>query len=274
MTKRCLILLLAALTLLTGCGQRADAPESPPTPEATAVPTPMPTPEPTPEPTATPEPTPEPTPDMSLLPVEWFSDAVFLGDSVSKTLEGYNDYFGDLGEPTFLCEYSFSVHSAINTYMTVWFRGEEWDALDVIRETGGKKLFIMLGINDIGVSLDRTMADWEVLLGGIRARDHEITFFIQSLLPMYAGTQVPELNNELIDEYNERLRALCERTGSVYVDLAPHFKNADNALREEFSSDYYVHLNNDGAKLWAALLRDPANYSVHPRTIDYENAYY
>ena len=50
--------------------------------------------------------------------------------------------------------------------------------------------------------------------------------------------------------------------------------DADNALREELSSDYYVHLNNDGAALWAELLRDPANYSVHPRSIDYENAYY
>lgn len=274
MKKRSLLLLLAALTLLSGCGRPASAPESAPTPEPTAAPTPSPTPEPTPAPSPTPEPTAEPTPDMSLLPAEWFDDAVFLGDSVSRTLEGYNDYYGDLGEPTFLCEYSFSVHSAIHTYMTVWFRGEEWDALDVIRETGGKKLFIMLGINDIGLGLDRALAEWEVLLGGIRARDHEITFFVQSLLPMYAGTQVPELNNDLIDAYNEGLQALCERTGSVYVDLAPYFKNDDNALREEFTSDYYVHLNNDGARLWAELLRDPGNYSVHPRTIDYENAYY
>ena len=271
-----LLALVLACGCLAGCGRPAPAAESLPAAEPAAASTPEPAAAPTPQPTSepTPEPTPEPSPDMSLLPSDWFNDAVFLGDSVSMTLDAYNDTSGDLGEPLFLCTRSFSVRNAINTYMTVWFRGQEWDALNVIPQTGGKKLFIMLGINDIGGGLDQSMADWEVLLGGIRARDHRITIFVQSLLPMFKDSESPLLNNKIIDEYNQRLKALCVRTGCIYVDVAGYFKDEDGSMRQELTGDYYVHPNNDGAALWAALLRDPANYSVDPRSIDYEKAYY
>ena len=89
-------------------------PTSAPTPEPTPAPTSAPTPEPTSEPTPAPtlEPTPEPTPDMSPLPPEFFDDAVFIGDSVSGTLQYYAFNSGEMGDALILAKTSYSVRAA------------------------------------------------------------------------------------------------------------------------------------------------------------------
>ena len=245
-------------------------------PEAaeTPAPTPAPTPSPTPEPTPTPTPTPEPTPDMSELPLAWFDDAVFLGDSITGTLEDYCDVNEALGNATFLCETSCSVRNAVLENIEIWYHGQTYRADQAVPLTGATKVFIMLGTNDVALDpkLDLTMGRWKALVNMIRATTPGAVFFIESCLPMHRYGMSDSLNNDAIDAYNVRLRDFCEEAKCVYVDIARYFKDENNSLAEEYTSDHYVHLNFDGAELWAKVLRDPANYSVNPRSIPYGEA--
>lgn len=268
-----LLALLAALFLRMDAlravlSKPAPAPSAAPTAAPSAAPTTSPS--PTPEPTPTPSPTPEPTPDMSELPMDWFDDAVFLGDSITSTLEDYCDVNGALGDATFLCEISYSVRNAILNRVVVWYQGKDYRADEVVPLTGATKVFIMLGTNDVATdaSLDVTIQHWKTLVNMIRDKTPGATFYIQSCLPMFNEAESYYLNNDVIDEYNMRLRAFCEEAKCVYVDIAGNFKDENNGLAEEYTSDHYVHLNFDGAALWAQLLRDPANYSVDPRSVD------
>ena len=211
---------------------------------------------------------------MSELPSSWFDDAVFLGDSVSKALESYCEQTGALGDAVFLCEISFSVRNAVYERVELWYQGQSGRADDIVALTGARKVFLMLGTNDVAMDggVEGTVRLWRVLVNMIREKNPGAVFFVESCLPMYGEAQMEELNNDTLDEYNQALRAYCQEANCVFVDIADAFKDEDNALAEEYSSDHYVHLKTEAGELWAQLLRDPSNYSVDPRSLKYENA--
>ena len=194
-----------------------------------------------------------------------------IGDSITSTLEDYCDVNGALGDATFLCEASCSVRNAVLENIEIWYHGKSYRADQAVPLTGATKVFIMLGTNDVAMdpSLDTTMGRWKSLVNMIRATTPDAVFFIESCLPMHKLGMNDRLNNDAIDAYNVRLREFCEEAKCVYVDIADYFKDEENSLAEEYTSDHYVHLNMDGAELWAQVLRDPANYSVNPRGLSY-----
>ena len=275
--KRLLSGLLAAaiLLLLCACSSDASEPEQAPVSSPAAespAPTPETTPEPTPEPT--PAPTPEPTPDRSPLPDEWFDDAVFFGDSISVTLKKHCERNGLMGDALFLCENKFSVHNALSGQIKIWYQGKEYFPEEVLPLTGANKVFIMLGVNDVALygGLDRTMEYWEIFINNLLEANPNVTIFLESAFPVYYTKCYEGWNNDVFDEHNRRLQELCDKYGLVYVDLAHYFKDEHNGLAEEYTSDYYCHVNYEAAQLWADQLKNPENYSVDPRSIDYEKA--
>ena len=254
---------LLASVLLSACGASVAAVPSPsPAPSAVPAATAAPTPEPAPEPT------PEPAPDLSPLPESWFDDAVFFGDSISVTLGNYADRTGILGDALFLCEFSYSVHNAISGQLKIWYQNQQYAPEDVLPLTGATKVFTMLGVNDVALpgGVDKTMEYWRQYIANIREKNPDILIFIESCLPvMY---EFSGRNNDIIDDYNIRLRELCEETGCIYVDVAHYLKDEKNLLALEYCSDYGEHITYEGARVWAEQLRNPENYSVNPRTLE------
>ena len=216
-------------------------------------------------------PTPEPTPDMSPLPDEWFADAAVFGDSISVTLQKYCEKTGELGDILFLCEFSYSVHNAISGQVKVWYQTEQYAPQDVLPVAGVNKVFIMLGVNDVALygGVDKTMELWDQFIDNLREKSPDLTIFIESCLPVYWASQFDKRNNELLDDYNDRLAELCQEKDCVYVDVAHYLKDDRNSLAEEYCSDEYVHITEAAAQVWAEQLKNPANYSVNPREIDY-----
>lgn len=250
--------LLALLLILTACGggapQAAEVPTPSPAPAATAAPTPA--------------PTPEPTPDMSPLPDAWFDDAVFFGDSVTVTLERYCLASGDLGQAQFLGEYSYSMEDALHGGRKIWYGGKPYLAAEVAPLTGGRKFFVLLGNNDLAYygGVDALMERWELLVAALQEQCPGAVIFIQSALPVFHGAEREGWNNALFDEYNARLQVFCAEHGCVYVNLAPYFKDENNCLNPAYCADSFCHLTQEAIGIWVEQLKNPANYSVDPRS--------
>ena len=204
--------------------------------------------------------------EEEMIPLEWFSDAVILGDSISHILETYCYDSGDLGDAMFLCPNSYSVHNAVSGQLQVWIRGQAYSVEDAIALTGARKVFVMLGVNDVALygGVPKTMELWQTMLDRIREKNPDLTFYIESCFPVYRHAAYIEDGNGVIDSYNEELKQFCEDNGCVYVDIAHFFKDEFNALADVYCSDQYVHITNEAAALWASLLRDPYRYSVNP----------
>lgn len=200
-------------------------------------------------------------PEVFSGPAEFFNDAVFVGDSVSLKLSYYAATNGSLGSAQFLVRGSYSLFHAVNGTMRMTYRGQEMHLEDAIAATGASKVFLMLGMNDIGAyGINKTMDNWEILLGRIRAALPDVEIYIQSMTPVWTGGEKGGLNNHNADLYNQRLKTFAETNGCRYVDVASYMKDGTGGLATEYCSDSYVHLTDRGAAAWVAVLKDYAGY--------------
>lgn len=200
-----------------------------------------------------------------LLEDSWFDDAVFIGDSIAGTLQLYAGQHGELGSAVFLCRTSYSITTAVNGAMLLYYRGQGYQPKELLPETGAKKVFFLIGMNDVACYNDEQYAAlWSALVEGIRENAPDLHIFFQSVTPIARSQPNSVLTNERIDRYNELLRDFCAENGCCYVDVASCFKNENGMLRAELCRDGYVHLILDAGAIWCAALKDAANYSSDP----------
>lgn len=189
----------------------------------------------------------------------FFDDAAFIGDSVTMMLRNYNTTTKALGKATFLCAGSFGVRHAVdpnNDEVTLTYQGQKMTPQDALAACGAKKVFIMLGMNDIGlVGVDKTITNWGTFIANIREKCPDIEIYIQSGTPIYIGGEKGKLTNKNMDAYNEKLKAFAEANGCYFVDVAMYVKDANGGLAKEYCSDNYVHFTTAGAACWAKVLR-------------------
>ena len=190
-------------------------------------------------------------------PTDFFDDAAFIGDSITLALRNFNTQYKWLGEATFFCQGSYSVDHAVNNTMMIRFRGQNMTPQEALAACEAKKVFILLGMNDIALyGVEKSIENWGILVANIRELCPEITIYIQSGTPIYTGGQVGGLNNQRMDEYNARLQVFAEENGCIYLDVGTAMKDETNGLAYSYASDNYVHLTKSACELWALQLKN------------------
>lgn len=186
---------------------------------------------------------------------DFFKDVVFIGDSISVMLRAHNELTGVLGDAMFIAKEGYGMGHAVNGTMLPEYNGMSISPEDALVLSGAKKVFIMLGANDIGsFGVDGTMEKWEIVIPKLREASPNIQIYIQSCTPIWTGGEVGLLNNTNIDNLNLRLKKFAEENGCCFIDISPYMKDSTGGLPSEYSSDCYVHLTNAGADAWAKIL--------------------
>lgn len=191
----------------------------------------------------------------------YFDDAVFIGDSVSLSLTYYNMSSSCFGDATFLTSGSLSAGNALwsldnpkSVHPT--FRGQKVSLADGVAMSGKKKVYLMLGVNEIGWtgpqgSIDSLIAVVDTIL----AKSPDVMFYMQSVTPLSFDRGA--LNMKTVNEYNALLSELCRQRGWYYLDVASVFRNETGYLIPEYCSDLHdmgIHFNNEACKVWAEYL--------------------
>ena len=206
-----------------------------------------------------------PVPESAPVDASWFDDAAFVGDSVSVTLANYNSSYGTLGKAKFFCSVSLSQTNALS-YQAGNERLPEYPAgsgqhpriEDGIAASGAKKVYLMLGMNCIASGVDRVSQDLVTLVSKIQEKSPGIAVLIESVTPMTADSPRADgsLNNFTIQEFNEKMKAICQEKQWYYVNVAEAVTGDAGALKAEYSGDKAmgIHFNYDGAAAWANYL--------------------
>ena len=206
-----------------------------------------------------------PVPESAPVDAGWFDDAAFVGDSVSVTLANYNSSYGTLGNAKFFCSVSLSQTNALS-YQAGNERLPEYPAgsgqhpriEDGIAASGAKKVYLMLGMNCIASGVDRVSQDLVTLVSKIQEKSPGIAVLIESVTPMTADSPRADgsLNNFTIQEFNEKMKAICQEKQWYYVNVAEAVTGDQGALKAEYSGDKAmgIHFNYDGAAAWANYL--------------------
>ncbi len=234
-------------------------PYSPSEARETASQTPAPTPSqestPTPTPTATPEPTPTPPLWADRVTSEYFTDAVFIGDSLTQGILLYNvlpeaDVYADKG---------------INLYSVHTKEFIPSDAGNItlstaLSQSDHNKIYIMMGANGLdSLGAEETAKLYSGLVDSVKALKPEAIIYIQSTMPIneekFAAIYNKPTTNEMIDQLNVLLEEMAKEKGAVYLDVASKFKDETGALPADQTDDG-LHLRSSGYIQWMDYLKE------------------
>jgi len=249
--------------------------ESSHTPEPTAAPAPTLTPTPVPTPAPTPTPTPVPTPAPSTfasaggaplidyecgLPVpeseevsdDYFSDAAFLGDSRT---DGFKLWSGIRGADIFSAK-SITVYNIFTSNEVKLADGTSGTLLQALAQKEYKKVYIMLGINEIGYTASSYYTGYSQVIDSVLESQPKAIIYVQAIIPVTKtlSDSSATYNNERVIAFNEMLVQLCAEKGVHYIDTFSAFENDNKALPEEASFDG-VHLVKEYCEKWLSYLR-------------------
>ncbi|MDD3346724.1 GDSL-type esterase/lipase family protein [Oscillibacter sp.] len=214
-------------------GETADLelPEAPPAPEAPWAPVP------------------------ESLPVEdtYFTSAVFLGDSRTEGLFLYSG----LRQGAFLYAVGATVESVFSKNVWETELDEKIPLLDALAQAECERVYVMLGVNELGWSKVETFHDqYAKVIDRIRSDHPGAEVVLQSLLPVSAKQEAKKsyVNNSRILAYNDAVMALAQEKECPYLNVAEAVTGEDGCLKPELTSDG-VHLNIAGCRIWVEYLR-------------------
>ena len=290
-----LFCVLFALILCAGCvpapqeaAEPSPVPTNAPSPSPTLTPSPVPTPATTAEPTNAPTPSPVPTPAPTPEPVtveriesgefdSYFADAVFLGDSITKLLAGYArderqtnpDFLGGapiFGEASMSVKFACQDRASEHSVSSFRYRGKAVSMTELIGLTGAKRVFIMLGSNDIDSRAWSTVEEYfATLIDVIHEKCPDVEVVIQCVMPITKRfSEKIRIKIDRWNSFNGILAGICEAHGASFCDFSDLLKDKDGYLPLSLSLDREYHPNKEGVILWVRGLRIYAAQQMYP----------
>ena len=190
--------------------------------------------------------------------VNYLNDALFIGDSLTLTLDIW-EYPSGLKGTSDICAYkSVTPQQFVNNAVTEDSGGKEvhiWD--EVLSHKDDEKIFILLGANSLAVNDNETlMKNYGTLLDLVAEEFEGKTIVVQGMLPVTesASDKIVTMTNGRIRELNVRIAKMAKEKGLFYLDLYSGFMNENGNLPYEFAQEDGIHLNARGTGKWVEYI--------------------
>lgn len=161
-------------------------------------------------------------------------DTLFIGDSRTVGLSEY----GGLDGADFFCTTGMNVFTARTDGADVYNVG--WVTLsDLLSSKTYNKVYVMLGINEIGYPFESILGEYKALLEDIQTAQPNALIFVQANLHVTASRSYTDdvVNNPAIDSYNALLAEFADNKRIFYIDANEIFDDANGALDENKAGD-------------------------------------
>jgi lysophospholipase L1-like esterase len=194
----------------------------------------------------------DPVPESQAADDEFFSDTVFLGDSRT---EGFKLYSGLKTADIFAAK-SINVK---NIYSEDVISDGKGDYVSIIEALGWRKyskVYIMLGINELGYNLDVFIDLYSALVDKVSEIQPDAEIYLQAIIPVTKKTDVSEtiFTNSRICQFNNEIAGLAKKKGLYYINTYSALCNEEGYLPDEASFDG-IHLYKDYCMAWLAYIK-------------------
>ena len=185
---------------------------------------------------------------------EYFDDALFIGDS--RTV-GISEY-GDLNNAIFFANTGMSVYNVFEKNVSVPQVGKlKLEQLLTYKKFG--KIYIMLGINELGYNQEKTLKKYKDLLKFIQEKQSNAIIYIEANLHVAAerSNKDKTINNININKINNEISQLADNEKIFFIDVNEKFDDENGNLSSNYTQDN-VHIYAKYYKEWSDWLSQNA----------------
>lgn len=167
-------------------------------------------------------------------PDGYFNDALFVGDSRTVGLANYApiegaEYFATVGLSTY----------KVNTSKSEVGNSKNLSFAQLLASRKFGKIYLMLGINEIGNNRTATLEKYKEIVDQIRKAQPDAILFIEANMHVAQSRSSTDavVNNTQINSFNEATASYADGKSVFYLDVNPVFDDANGALGAEYTHD-------------------------------------
>ncbi len=198
-------------------------------------------------------PLPPDTEPIPVTPEEYYSDALFIGDSRTVGLWTY----GRIEGASYFARTSMNVSNCFADKKSETGTGS-LNLEEYLKKNRFGKIYILLGINEIGYSYSWIVSKYEALLERLHELQPDAILIIQSNMHVTkakSDKNPDTFNNGRIDELNRRLSKLADGETVFYLGFEKIFDDENGNLRADYTGDG-VHLKGKCYSIWRDYLTE------------------
>ncbi len=186
---------------------------------------------------------------------DYYKDTLFLGDS---RIEGLHDY-GNIEGAAFCYKDGLSVYNIFSSNLN-WGDLGSGTLEQLVNQKSFKKIYIMLGVNELGKGFDyEYAAKYKELLDFLQENQKDAVITVMSVMYVtkaYSDGSVV-FNNDNINSRNYLVAEYVDGISVLYLDINPCIVDDYGALNAEYTYDG-IHLSADKYIIWVDFLKQHA----------------
>lgn len=167
---------------------------------------------------------------------DYFDDALFIGDSRTVGIMEY----GNLENATFFADSGMSVFGLEYKKISVPNVGKvTFD--EVLKGRHYGKIYLMLGINELGYQFDNTRKKYQETVEKIRTYQEDAVLYLCANMHVTEEQSSKDAiyNNANVNQMNELIASFADNETIFYIDINELFDDETGSLSAEYSSDAF-----------------------------------
>ena len=190
-----------------------------------------------------------PVPQGEAVDNNWFSDAAFLGDSLTDGLLLYSDIRGAAN-----LSYKGLTVQSVRTDKVIRLDGQKYTPLEALGQKTYGKVYILLGINELGYPAASFRSGLSKLLQRVNEIQPNAVIYLQTLPPVNEEVAQknkldPSLNNTNAATFNQIIKELAAQYKVALIDTASVYRDQNGSLPADLASDG-VHFVPSAYRRW------------------------
>jgi Lysophospholipase L1 and related esterases len=189
--------------------------------------------------------------DFQTVSKKYFSDALFIGDSRTVGLSEYSD----LSNSTFYADVGLTIYDIFDRKIAK-VDGNKETILKALEDKQYKKIYIMLGINELGRGTTETFTDeYKKVIDRIKELQPQSIIFVEGIMNVSKekSDADPIFNNKNIRERNNSIAKLANNENIFYIDVNDAITDKGGNLPSRYTFDN-IHLKAAYYGIWTDFL--------------------
>ena len=193
----------------------------------------------------------EPSYKFTTVEEDYFDDALFIGDSRTVGLKDYSGW----ENPTFYADEGLTIYDVFKKQIAK-VEGKKLTIGEALKKEKFKKIYIMLGINEMGTGNTKTFIQaYKEVLNQLEQLQPDAIIFVEAIMNVTKEKSDTDsiFNNKNIKDKNHHLAMLADNKKIFYIDVNEAITDGTGGIPKKYTFDN-IHLKAAYYNIWTDFL--------------------